>query len=312
MRLLVPLTLLIFLSFPISAKRLNKEELVEIENTCLISSPVCLAHLEEGLNSTEPRSRQWFRFKQLRLLNLFDLQKWELLQQEVNLWLFDTNLPPSFAVYVYIFQAKLHASDNSSDEFSYYLTKATDLLSAINEKSFSPLRLIEIANLQISHAKYSQAKKTLLQLEKKFSQREFPEFKKELYANLGHIALVEKKYDEHLQYRLRSLSSTLETKNNQQISIAYTNLAYAFQLVKKYEKSKDNYKLSIDYSEKHLDYNTTIRSKMRLIQVLILLNEKAEARKIFTDLSTRSHNQITSKYNLKLYQELKAGLSTKN
>ena len=312
MRILFSFILFYFLSIPLSASHLSKEELADIESTCLISSPACLVHLEEGLNSSEPRSRQWFRFKQLRLINLFDLQKWELLKKEVNVWLLDEKMPPNFAVYVYIYHAKLHANDKSTQEFSFYLTKATNLLSEINSKSFSPLRLIEIANLQISHRKYAQAKETLLQLEIQFSQRDYPIFKQELYANLGHIALVEKKYNEHVQYRLKSLTSTLKTDNAQQISIAYTNLAYAFQLVKDYKKSKENYELSIKYSEKSLDDNTTIRSKMRLVQVLLLLNEKVEAEKIFTKLSTTFTYQVTSKSNLPLYQELKTALSIKD
>jgi hypothetical protein len=206
---------------PSKANALSKDELSKIEETCLQSSPECLAYLEVGLNTSPPHSRQWFRFKQLRLFNLFDLNKWTLLQQEVNYWLLAENMPTNFAVYVYIYHAKLKLGEQSTAEYTHYLTKATNLLNEINTKSFSPLRLIEIANLQIALQNYAQAKETLLQLDKKFSKRDYPLFKQELYANLGHIALKEEAHDEHIHYRQESLKWTLKTPNQQQIEIAY-------------------------------------------------------------------------------------------
>jgi len=291
------------------ADSLSKDELTKIEEACLQSSPECLAYLEVGLNTSEPQSRQWFRFKQLRLFNLFDLQKWSLLRQEVDYWLLADNLPPNFAVYVYIYHAKLSINDQSSGEHTRYLTKATNLLSEINAKSFSPLRLIEIANLQIALKNYAQAKQTLLQLDKKFSKRDYPIFKQELYANLGHIAIKEKRHDEHIQYRKKSLAWTLKTPNKQQIAVAYTNLAWAYQAVGQFKKAEENYKISINYSQSAQDDNTAIRSQMRLTQVLYLQGMKAQAKELFSYLSTNFYSKLTSEGNQALYQELKTQLA---
>jgi tetratricopeptide (TPR) repeat protein len=298
------LILLFFFCLPSKADTLSKGELTKIEEICLQSSPECLAYLEIGLNASKPYSRQWFRFKQLRLFNLFDLKKWTLLRQEVNYWLLDDKMPTNFAVYVYIYHAKLKFSEQSTAEYTHYLTKATNLLSEINTKSFSPLRLIEIANLQISLQNYAQAKQTLKQLDKKFAKRDYPVFKQELYANLGHIALKENNHEEHIQYRQKSLKWALNTPNQQQIAIAYANLAWAYQAVKQYKKSAINYKTSIDYSKKVHDDNTTIRSQMRLVQVLCLQGIIDEAEKLYTHISMNSFNQLTSETNYELYQEL--------
>jgi len=309
MRLFSILLLFSFFCSSAFANNLSKEDLTKIEEACRQSSPECLAYLEVGLNSSKPQSRQWYRFKQLRLFNLFDLQKWTLLKQEVNQWLLVDNMPTNFAVYIYIYHAKLSHSEQSSDEYIRYLTKATNLLSEINTKSFSPLRLIEISNLQIALKNYAQAKQTLLALDKKFSKRDYPVFKQELYANLGHIALKEKNNDEHIQYRKKSLAWSLKTPNEQQIAVAYANLAWAYQAVKEFEKSEDNYKKSIHYSQSAQDDNTTIRSQMRLTQVIYLQGNKALAKKLFNKLSMNYHKQVTSIANNPLYLELKAQLS---
>ncbi len=291
------------------ANNLSSDELTKIEKKCQQSSPECLSYLAAGLSSSKAHSRQWFRFKQLRLFNLFDLQKWSLLRKELDNWLLVDDIPPNFAVYVYIYHAKLNLHDQDDGEFTRYLTKATDILNEINSNYFSPLRLIEIANLQISLKNYSQAKQTLLQLDKKFSKRDYPLFKQELYANLGHIALQQKKYDEHVYYRIKSLNSTLKTPNKQQIAIAYANLARAYQVIEQLKKAKENYKLSINYSQSAKDINTTIRSQMRLTQVLISQGNKTQAKKMFSYLSTHFNDKLTAEGNQALYQTLNALLS---
>lgn len=303
MRLFFLLLFLNFFSFYSFANNIDKDELAKIEQTCLQSSPECLAYLEIGLNASVAHSRQWFRFKQLRLFNLFDLQRWELLRQEVNYWLLAENMPTNFAVYVYIYHAKLSAKQSPS-EYSFYLTKATNLLSEINTKSFSPLRLVEIANLQIALKNYDQAKQTLKQLEAKFSNREYPVFKQELYANLGHIALKEKSHQEHIKYRKESLDWALKTDNKQQISIAYSNLAWAYQSTKQFKNSEINYKRSIDYSKLAQDDNSIIRSQMRLTQVLHFQGKTAQAKGVFNYLKMTFYDQLTSEYHNELFQEI--------
>lgn len=304
-------TLLLFNLFglPSYANDLSRDELTKIEETCQQSSPQCLAYLEIGLNTSKPNSRQWFRFKQLRLFNLFDLQKWTQLRQEVDYWLLADNMPPNFAVYVYIYHAKLTFNGQASDEYIRYLTKATNLLSDINTKSFSPLRLIEIANLQIALKNYSHAKEILLQLDKKFSKRDYPVFKQELYANLGHIAMKQQSHEEHIQYRIKSLEWVLKTPNQQQIGVAYANLAWAYQSVDQFTKAEEYYKESIKYSQNAQDDNTTIINQIRLVQVLYLQDKKGQAKAIFNYLSTNFYNKLTAESNQTLYQLLKTQLA---
>ena len=310
MNKIFPFLLINLFCFSSLAKNLNQNEIEKIETVCQQSSPECLALLEFGLNELKPLSRQWFRFKQLRLFNLFDLQRWHLLRQEVDYWLLNENMPTNFAVYVYIYHAKLSISDKNIDEFTFYIKKAEQLLNEININSFSPLRLIEIANLQISSNNHKKAKQTLLQLENKFKHRDYPIFKQELYANLGHIALHQKQYKKHIDYRIQSLQWCLKTPNEQQIAIAYTNLAWAYHLIENFEKAEENYNLSITYSNKVKDDNTTIRSQMRLTQVLYLQGKKEQAEKLFNYLSTEFNSQLTSTSNQPLYQKIQL-LSTK-
>lgn len=306
--------LIFFFSFNLHADHMSPKEISKIEETCQQSTAQCLALLEVGLNGSKKYSRQWFRFKQLRLNALFELQRFQPLQQEINQWLTDEGeqrieMPPNFAVYVYIYHAKLQLSDTDNKEANLYLHKAVNLLNDINIKLPSPIRLIEIANLQISMQNYDQAKSTLLNLENKFKERNNPGFKQELYANLGHIAWKQADDDLHIEYRKKSLKWALETPNTQQKSVAHLNLAFAYQKAALFYNAEINYNASLTFSELIGDDRTTESARLRLLEVVYSQGKIEQAKNLFNNLSPSFVGQISSKNNQVLYQKLKSKLS---
>ncbi|MCW8833053.1 MAG: hypothetical protein OQK09_11315 [Colwellia sp.] len=292
---------------------MSTEEINKIETICQQSTPQCLALLEVGLNDSQEYSRQWYRFKQLRLVALFELQRLELLQQEINQWLVaigepNNDIPPSFAVYIYIYHAKLLVGIADDKEVNLYLNKAVNLLSDINSKLPSPLRLIEIANLQISMHEFEKAKLTLLSLESKFKERHNPIFKQELYANLGHIAWQQDDKNLHIEYRQKSLKWALEAPNTQQKSVAHINLAFAYQKAELFKDAEINYRASLKFAELIDDDRTCESARLRLLEVVYLQDKIEQAKSLFNNFPRDFESQITTKHNQVLYQELKAKL----
>jgi hypothetical protein len=299
------------------ATHLTTEEINNIEKECLQSTPSCLALLEVALNDSQPSSTQWYRFKKLRLIALFDLQKTTQLTQEINYWMSLSEselsqLPPNFAVYIYIYNAKLANASGTDEkhqqEATLYLDKAVKLLSDINETAPSPFRLIEIANLQISMKRYEQAKKTLHDLDDKFSHVEHPVFKQELFANLGHIAYLTNEKDLHIEYRKESLLWTLKTTNTQQKSVAHLNLAVAYQKNAQYKNAELHYREVKKLSTIAQDHQVYESSTLRLIEVVHLQGNIAEANRLYNQIPKSSHPDIASGKNKNLFEKVTLAL----
>jgi len=167
-------------------------ELAKIDQTCISSSSQCLLNVETALLTSMNESRQWYRLKLFQLDALFNLQKFDQLSAEINTLLTLKTRPINFSVYVYIYHAKILNSKKETSLAKIYIEKAINLLEKINDKYPDPMRLIEIANIQAAMKEHTLAKNTLLQLERKFEGKYHPIFKRELYANLGHIAVFQR------------------------------------------------------------------------------------------------------------------------
>lgn len=292
----------------------------DLETACQQYSPECLAYLDLGLNSTKLYSRQWFRFKKLRLENLFSLQKYHQLQKEIDYWAPKKDTPVHFAVNVYIYQAKLlkyqalHSNvdllsnDEKVRQIKASLTKASQILSEMNTAFESPIKLIEIANLQFSLQNYETAQKILLQLEKKYSHRDDPLFKQELYGNLGHITRDQGKWQQSINYYLESLKWTLITKDNQQIATNNYNVAFSCQQGKKYHKAEHYYNESIKHAILAGDDRTQENSTLRLIEVMQQQGNIVKAKEMLTTLPDVFVKDIQLLPNKALYQRLKTSL----
>ncbi len=287
------------------------EELAKIETVCQKSSRQCLLSLENTLTSSTAKTRKWYRLKLMQLDAFFTLQQFDKLSSEIDILLTYDELPISFSMYVYLYHAKLNYGAHEITTAKEYLNKAVNLLTEINEKYPKPMRLIEIANLQISMRDFEQAKQTLLQLELKFSTRYHPIFKRELYANLGHVAYFQSNDSLHLKYRKNSLTWALKAENNQQVGIAYNNLAWAFQKIESYENAEHNYNQAIKFAQMEQDDINGSISLLRLVEVLLLQEKVDKASKSFNLLATRTAGNFDSERHNELYRKLKLSLKEK-
>lgn len=284
------------------------DELAKIESACQRSSSQCLLLLNDALTSSTTKSRQWYRLKLLQLDAFFTLQQLEELSSELETLLTYDTLPVNFSIYVYIYHAKLLYGTKDISAAKEFLTKAVSLLTQLNDKYPKPMRLIEIANLQTSLKDYEQAKETLLQLELKFESRYHPVFKRELYANLGHVAYRQDDKVMHLKYREKSLNWALKANNNQQVGIAHNNFAWAYQQAGSYKEAEQHYNQAIEFAQKEQDDVNGSISQLRLVDVVLLQGDIDRATLLFKQLPVKSAGYYDSKRHSELYQNLKLKL----
>lgn len=275
---------------------------LEFNQVCENSSHDCIENIEGHLETAPLQSRLWYKLKLLELDALFNLQQFNKLRQEVDLWAEKDGLPITFKVYIQIYRAKLSFGKTSPEITQRYLDEALLTLSNIHEMLPRPMRLIEIANLQLSNNQPEAAKKTLLSLEEKFSHNASPLFNRELYANLGHAAIRLNELDEHVIYREKSLDGAVKVGNIQQMSVAGYNLGRAYQMKSRFDEALTTFKQSASNAKKASDPETRISATMRVIEVTFLKGDKEKARDLFKSIDFQ---QSTLSKGLKgRYQEL--------
>ena len=280
-----------------------------IEATCSHSYALCLKNIEPLLSSTQQPSRTWYKYKLLQLEALFNLGKITELKQALAPFIHKENLPEAFTVYIKIYYAKALGNDKQRDESKKYIQEALTLLYQIQEQLPRPMRLIEIANLQLIDKQFTQAEQTLLYLEERFSQNALPLFNQELYANLGHVASMTDQLDKLLDYREKSLYYTLQVDNKQQNGVAYYNLGRALFRLEDYASAEENFLLSFKHAELAQDVSMQIYAKIRLAEIALIDDEQDKALKQSAELE-----QIALLNNFpidqhKSYQELKVLLT---
>jgi len=285
------------------------DELADIGRVCKSSPDRCLLSLDDALSSSPPNSRQWYHLKQLQLDAFFTLQQFKKLSDEIDTLLTKDSLPINFSVYVYLYHAKLSFGENQLLQAHEYLDKAVNLLTQINDKYPKPMRLIEIANLQVSLKDYGLAKDTLMQLELKFENRYHPTFKRELYANLGHVAYFQEDKILHIKYRKQSLKWALRANNNQQVGIAHNNLAWAYQQTRDYKLAEKNYTKAVKFAQREKDFINGSISQLRLVEVVLLQGKEDKALTLFNELSAGAADNYTSVQHKELYHKLKSILT---
>lgn len=288
-----------FASADLTNTRQTNAKFTEI---CAISSSDCLDNSSHYLQNVTLQSRLWYKYKLLELEALFNLQRFDKLREEANYWSTQPSIPVTFKVYVLIYRAKLSSGRVSKEITQTYLDEAITTLSEIHEMVPRPMRLIEIANLQLSNDQPEAAKQTLLSLEKKFSHNASPLFNRELYANLGHAAIRLNELDEHIIYREKSLDGAINVGNAQQIGVAGYNLGRAYQMKSRLNEALITFEQSAENAKKASDKTTEISATMRVIEVTYLKGDKEKARNLFKSIDFK---QSTLSEGLKgRYQDL--------
>ena len=208
-----------------------------IHKACETNPRQCLLDISLKLNEVPYQRRVWFQYKLYQLDALFELLRLEALYEEVIPWVNADDIPLKFKISVEIYYAKLLRGNNDLKKSEVYLERAINTLQEVNEVSPDPMLEVQIANTLNSLERYQQGYDLLKPLEDKYRDRYMPEFKHELYENLGHFAYRLGDFEQHLQYRLKAQNWAKEYSNQVQIAISTYNIARAYQMLSKYEEA---------------------------------------------------------------------------
>ncbi|WP_286262570.1 tetratricopeptide repeat protein [Thalassotalea atypica] len=208
-----------------------------IHETCETNPQQCLIDIQLKLDTETYQSRVWFQYKLYQLDALFELLELDELYNEVTPWLNADDIPLKFKLAVEIYYAKLLRGKNEKEKAVFHLERAIHTLQDINEVAPDPMLEVQIANALNSLERYQQGYDLLKPLEDKYRNRHMPEFKHELYENLGHFAYRLGDFEQHLQYRLKAQRWAKEHSNKVQIAISTYNIARAYQMLSKYEEA---------------------------------------------------------------------------
>jgi len=295
---LIPLLIsLIMMSNVLSSKSYAYSE-SNLEHVCQFFPAQCLIEVNAELKTVKEKSLIWFSLMQFKLTSLFILQKSDESFRITQRWINEPDLPVAFQVTLYIYHAKHILSYGDKAEGKKFIYKAKRQLARMNEVYPSPIRLIEIANLQMFIGELPEAYDSLNTLKIKYKESKNPHFMMELYGHLGHVARQLEYFEESLSHWNEAVSWSYKYGNKQQIATVHFNLAQALQTAKKYTLARKNYLATITYAEQALDLIRASHAKLYLAEIMFKQGEKAQAQTLLLSLD-KDHfiNNALAKYN---------------
>lgn len=220
----------------------------DIHVICKKSPNACLAKIDNELTHTKQQSRLWFNLLQYKLDSLFNLRKISRLKENIAPWIDAKDLPIPFQISVYIYHIKTMPKDTPVEEKQRYIDKAKTQVNLLNNVYPNPIKLVELANLQIIIGEVQEGYKRLQALAAQYSRRNDPYFQMELYANLGHAANKLKLVEEKIDYYIKSLEWAIEFNNQQQIAVAYYNVAKSQFIENQLTQAINSFNNSVKYA----------------------------------------------------------------
>jgi len=301
-RYLIKSVAIILLALCLSVTKSYALKSSDIRKTCQASPAECLKKVNVELKNVKKKSRIWYSLMQQKLGALFILQHSDELYRETKRWINEDDLPIAFQVTLFMYYAKSQLAYGDREEGKRYIYKAKQQLALMNEAYPSPIKLIEIANLQMFIGELPQAYASLNALKDKYKNSKNPHFMMELFGHLGHIARQLEQYDESLDHWKIAVPWSYKYGNEQQIATVVFNLAQIQQHLKQYTAAEKNYLIAIEHAELALDAVKACHARLFLAEVNIINGKKAKAKEV---MSLVDEKLLVDDY-LTLYNVLKS------
>lgn len=209
----------------------------DIHKTCGKSPKQCLKEIDLFLNNETPESRKWFELLLYKFDALAQLVEFDTLHEEVEVWIEREDVPLRFRINVLIHYAKTLSGLGLREQSVIYMEKAVNTIAEVNNFSYDPMLLVQIANGLNYLGEYQRGYDLLKPLIAKYAARHMPKFKHELYENIGHFAYRLGNLDEHLSYRVQALEWAKAMNSDTQVAISLYNVARAYQMLGNYERA---------------------------------------------------------------------------
>jgi len=268
-------------------KPTSLEQLTQIQTICTASPNRCLANLDQIIADQKINSRVWYKLILLKMDALYALEKIVPLATLIQPWVDNSHAPIYFQISVYTYHAKILNAQHHTELSKQYLDKALKLMNETNASFPNPMILLRIANLQMVFPdQYQAAYNTMIDIQKKFSRSQNPEFQMTLYNNLASFAYHQKLTHQFLDYCDKAYFWAKKFGNIQQLGVMAYNLARAFDIEQRLLEATTLYKTAIDYAQQANDYAVQITSKLYLAKLKLNQNQITQARFLFDSIDS--------------------------
>ena len=301
---LIQCTVILLLVLYLPVAKSNGVQGENIGSICQLSPAECLEKVDLELKNVKEKSRLWFRLMQFKLSSLFILQHGEELYEETKRWIHDEDLPIPFQVTLYMYYAKSCLFYGDKEEGKRYIYKAKEKLALMNEAYPSPIKLIEIANLQMYIGEFSEAYASLNALKVKYKNSQNPHFMLELNAHLGHVARNLGYFDEALAHWHETVPWSYKYGNEQQIATVLFNLGQAQQYLGQYIFAEKSFLSTIQHAEIAQDNIKASHARLYLAEIKLIMGDKQQAQALLLLLNEEQLQQP----HLDKYREVKEQL----
>lgn len=275
---------------------LASEHLSDHEVVCL-QQQNCLQYLQTELAKQPSKSNDWYKLQSYLLDFYFDKQQVTELRQLAEQLLQQEDNPVVLQAQLYFYYAKVLLQQGERVRASEYATLAGNKISALFDGFGDPLRLVELANLQISVQQFDRAEQTLLLAEGRYGKSHDPIFIFELNTNKALLEDRRQQLGYATLYRQRALDAILPTGHSGKIVVALGNLARTQQLQGQYEQARLHYLQALPYLKNGADDITRAVYLLRLAELSWQQQDLDAGRQYFRQvqfvtLPSDSHRQL--------------------
>ena len=287
-------------TFSSNALSTKAQTSINIENICLQSPKRCLNVVEDALLVSAEESRRWFDLLQFRFDALFNLKKFIELRKETEPWIHREDVPLPFQVTSLIYFAKSIYLDNEIEKSIHYALLAEEKLTLLQSTFPSPMRLIELANLQMHTNQLEKAYASLLTLAQEYQHSQNAHFMMELHGNLGHLSDKLGDAETSLHYWLTTKEWSFRFGNKQQIAVVTHNLGRIHAQLGNNSLAIANLLIAIEMSHVAGDFAMHAQAKLLLTAVYLSTKDHCLACQKWQSIN----KQALPDYYLKRYQQV--------
>lgn len=292
---------LLFCGLCLAGRVPASEHLSDHEQVCLSQSD-CHAFLQQQLGQTAPGSAKWYKLQSYLLDFYFDKHRFTELRQLAEQLLALPDNPVVLQAQLYFYYGKVLYFFGQPELAAQYVSQASVKLADLFEGFGDPLRLIELANLQLTLGQTEQAELTLLNAEGRYSKSRDPIFLFELYSNKALVEDRRQQLQYAAVYRQHALDAVLTTGHSGKIVVALGNLARTRQLQGQYLQARQLYLQALPYFT--AEQNTPLQA-VYLLRLAELCWQLQDQQQSWQYLQKVQLAQLSSDSHRQLYQQLK-------
>ncbi|TMO82684.1 tetratricopeptide repeat protein [Pseudoalteromonas spongiae] len=259
------------------------DNLHNFEDVCPnLSAPDCSAKLLKQQSEYAPYSTDWYFITAHYLDLLYETTNLKPLKNLTEQYLNSGHTHPvTFQTQLYFYAAKAFDIYNEKVKAKEYAQQAFKLVSATSESFPNPLRMVEIANLEMVFGDKDTATQMLNRLAQQYRKSKDAKLQHEIYGNLANALYSQGQLLESIPHRKSALFWARKLGFTDTITMASGNLARTYQLVGQLQIANETYRDAISNFNSEESPNYSI-FQLRLAEINTTLGEVEAAKQHIT------------------------------